>query len=99
MNKFTMSAVVNQVTPAHVYVSIFTGMIPADGDHEQAVRGLAGELTLRVDELGPFLQHIRPHVVRLRVSVPPALVRKYTGVSIDPEFPRRETHAEAPADQ
>jgi hypothetical protein len=76
--KFSLSVRVDSVTPAHVRLSIFSGMILEEYDHDQATRGKAGDLTLRVEEFGPFLDHVKPHIVSFGPLAPVELVEELT---------------------
>jgi hypothetical protein len=67
--KFSLCVRIDRITPAHAYLSIFSGMILAEHDHKDATRGKAGDLVLRMEELGPFLDCARPHLVKLDDSV------------------------------
>jgi uncharacterized OB-fold protein len=64
--KFSLSVRIDTVTPAHITVSIFSGMIPVEYAHHKAAggRGLSGVLVLRVGEFEDFMDHIKPHLVR-----------------------------------
>ena len=76
--KFSLSVKVTMVTPAHVYIHVFTGMIPAEYKHEDAAgrgRSTKEEWCLRVDEFCPFLNHVQPHVIYLEDHV--EQLRKY----------------------
>jgi len=62
-HKFSLSIRIDRETPAHVYVSVFSGMINADIDHKNATRGKAGELVMRTDEFGEFLNRVQPDIL------------------------------------
>lgn len=61
--KFSLGVRIDRATSAHVYLSVFSAMIPAEQEHAQATRGKAGELVLRVNELGPFLERVQPDML------------------------------------
>jgi len=77
--KFSLSIRVDKITPAHVYLSVFSAMVPDEYDHNQVTRGKSGDLVLRVDEVWSFLDRVKPDILTCE---DPEMFWSYTGVSI-----------------
>lgn len=61
--KFSLAIRIDRVTPAHVYLSIFCGMVPKDIPHARATRGKAGDLVISVKEFSSFLDRVCPDML------------------------------------
>lgn len=60
---------INDVSPAHTRFSIFANMIPQEMEHREATRASIGsELTLRNEEITPFVERLQPDVIISRVD-------------------------------
>lgn len=61
--KLSFSVRIDRVTSSHTYVSIFSNMVLEEYDHEDVPRAHCGALTFTNEEVGPWINHIRPHLV------------------------------------
>ena len=78
MKKLSFSIRIDKVTPAHVYVSVFSNMIQEEYDHEQATRAKCGDLCFSVEEFSAWMGHVKPHLV-LTVEAHREDLSNYTG--------------------
>lgn len=64
--KFSFSIKIEQITPAHVFFRMFSGLIPSEYEHINSLdRGsMGGAIQVERNEAFPhFLMHVRPHLV------------------------------------
>lgn len=65
-HKFSLYLRVNDINPAHVFFTLFAGMIPAEIDHERGTRANCGDLRLRRIEFIQFLDRIHPDLIAIK---------------------------------
>jgi len=81
--KLSLSVRIDDITPRHVTISIFSNMIPVEQSHAEATRGLCGNLCMRVDELQPFLERVNPNKLSCREHRDAVKIYEYTGVLVE----------------
>jgi hypothetical protein len=79
--KLSYSVWIKGLSPSHVQLNLYLNMIPEEQDHIQATRALAGTLTLRNEELGPFLERTQPDFVEPGLEIDLDLLYQRTGVT------------------
>ena len=82
--KLSLSIRVDDINPAHVRLSVFSAMVLEEYAHDQVTRAKSGDLVLRVDEFGPFIDHIQPHIISLRDEVTAEDIERYTRYVLTP---------------
>ena len=80
--KFSLTVRVDRITPAHVYLSIFCGMVLEEIPHERATRGRAGALVVGIDEFASFLDRVRPDMLTALEDVNLDLLERKTLVGL-----------------
>lgn len=91
--KFSISVRIEHLTPAHVTVGVFSAMVLVEYDHTQVTRGKSGTLTMRCEELQPFLKQLDPHIISRLDSIASDKLEQLTGARADVDGIREQVES------
>lgn len=80
--KLSYSVRIDRVSPSHIFLSVFTQMVPKEHDHVEVTRAKAGDLVLTNDEAGKFIKHTMPHIISALPDVDREELYELTGIVV-----------------
>lgn len=85
MNKLSISVRIISLNTQHVWFKLYLNLIPNNVPHLEGTRALMGEAQcLRLEELEPFMQRLKPDLVTLGDKVDPVILQESTGLVLTP---------------